>query len=84
MVMQYIIRKVISMMGYIYVVLDSRLEHPSGAILNIIIDDDFNNMSRRELCRHVENKFGLKEDSFWFLESTQKIRLCCQIARNIL
>jgi len=84
MVMQYIIRKVISMMGYIYVVLDSRLEHPSGAILNIIIDDDFSNMSRRELCRHVENKFGLKEDSFWFLESTQKIRLCCQIARNIL
>jgi hypothetical protein len=84
MVMQYIIRKVISMMGYIYVVLDSRLEHPSGAILNIIIDDDFNNMSRRELCRHVENKFDLEEDSFWFLESTQKIRLCCQIARNIL
>ena len=41
-------------------------------------------MNRRELCRHIENKFNWEKDSFWNLESTQKIRLCCQIARNII
>jgi len=29
-------------------------------------------------------KFDWNKDSFWFLESTQKIRLCCQVSRNFM
>lgn len=68
-------------MGRVYVLLDKFLEHETSPILEICIDDDFQNMSRRELCAHIENKFGWEKDSFWELESTQKIRLCCQIGR---
>jgi hypothetical protein len=81
---QWLIRKLISLMGNVYVWLDKMLEHPKGDILNVSIDDDLQNMTRRELCNHVENKFGWKKDSFWFLESTQKIRLCCQVSRNFM
>lgn len=70
-------------MGNIYVWLDKDLTHPTGAILGYKIDDDFEKMGRQELCNHVELRFNLKRDSFWALESTQKIRLCCQLARNM-
>ncbi len=71
-------------MGSTYVWLDKKLVHPKGDILDVSIDGDLQNMGRRELCNHVENKFDWDKDSFWFLESTQKIRLCCQVSRNIL
>ena len=32
-------------------------------------------------CSNIQ--FGWDEDSFWNLESTQKIRLCCQKARQM-
>ena len=70
-------------MGRVYIWLDKGLVHPTGPILETHIDADFEAMGRRELCRHIEKKFGWKEDSFWSLESTQKIRLCCQQARNM-
>jgi len=70
-------------MGVIYVVLDSFVKHEdSEVILGVSIDDEFQKMSRKELCRYVEFKFGWGEDEFWNLQSTQKIRVCCQIARN--
>ena len=81
---QWLIRKLISFMGNVYVWLDKKLEHPKEDILNVKIDDDLQNMSRRELCNHVEKKFDWNKDSFWFLESTQKIRLCCQVNRNFM
>lgn len=81
---QWIIRKLISFMGRVYVFLDKQLTHPKGPILGLKIDADFEAMSRYELCCHIEDKFGLKRDSFWQLESTQKIRYCSQTARNIL
>ena len=71
-------------MGRIYVWLDRGLKHETSPILEINIDQDFKNMSRQELCQHIENKFGWERNSFWGLESTQKIRLCCQMARNIM
>ena len=80
---QWIRRKIISIMGNVYVWLDKGLEHPTGPILGVNIDSDLEAMSRRELCRHVEKKFGWGKDTFWKLESTQKIRLCCQKARNM-
>jgi len=71
-------------MGNAYVWLDKRIEHETGPIMGLEIDDDFEAMSRYELCRHIEKKFDLEKDSFWLLQSTQKIRFCCQTARNIL
>tara|TARA_R100000152_G_C6761765_1_gene185939 strand:+ start:119 stop:379 length:261 start_codon:yes stop_codon:yes gene_type:complete len=81
---QWMIRKLISFMGSTYVWLDKKLEHPDGPVLGLKIDDDFAGMSRYELCCHIEDKFALDRNSFWELESTQKIRFCCQTARNIL
>jgi hypothetical protein len=62
--------------------MDKFLKHDAGNVLGTTIDIDFQNMSRKELCNYVENKFGWEQHAFWDLESTQKIRICCQIARN--
>jgi hypothetical protein len=79
---QWFLRKIINLMGRVYVILDSFLENEGGPILGIEIDDDFEIMNRRQLCQYVEHKFGWKEGEFWNLHSTSKIRVCCQIARN--
>lgn len=79
---QWTLRKTISLMGKVYVFLDSFLKNEKGAILGIDIDTDFENMSRKELCQYVEDKFKWQHGDFWNLHSTQKIRVCCQIARN--
>jgi len=81
---QWLRKKIISIMGKVYVWLDRGLQHETSPILGTEIDEDFRNMSRYKLCRHIEKKFGWEEDSFWLLESTQKIRLCCQTARGIM
>jgi len=80
---QWLRRKIIAFMGNTYVWLDKGLTHETSPILEEEIDEDFRNMSRRALCNHVEMKFGWEHDSFWNLESTQKIRLCCQAARDM-
>lgn len=71
-------------MGRVYVWLDKGLKHETSPILNVVIDQDLQDKSRKELCNHIEDKFRWPRDSFWELESTQKIRLCCQVARNIM
>ena len=80
---QWLRKKIISIMGNVYVWLDKGLKHETSPILGQEIDEDFRNMSRYELCNHIEEKFGWEKDSFWNLESTQKIRLCCQMARDM-
>lgn len=70
-------------MGNVYVWLDRGLEHNTQKILNVKIDKDFQEMSRQELCQHIAMKFEWEKDEFWNLESTQKIRLCCQKARDM-
>jgi|TARA_R110001583_G_scaffold67233_2_gene192437 hypothetical protein len=82
--MQWLRRKIISFMGRVYVWLDKGLKHETSPILNVVIDQDLQDKSRKELCNHIEDKFRWPRDSFWELESTQKIRLCCQVARNIM
>jgi environmental stress-induced protein Ves len=81
---QWLRKKIISFMGRVYLWLDKGVVHETSPILDIPIDQDFQDMSRQELCQHIENKFDWKNNSFWNLESTQKIRLCCQVARNIM
>ena len=80
---QWTLKKLIYLMGVIYVVLDSFVKHKdTDVILGVKIDEEFQSMTRRQLCKYVENKFGWDEDDFWNLQSTQKIRVCCQIARQ--
>ena len=80
---QWMLRKTIWFLGLVYVTLDKFVKYEdSDKILGIKIDDDFQRMTRRELCNYVEFKFGWDEGSFWGLQSTQKIRVCCQVARN--
>ena len=69
-------------MGRVYVILDSFLKNEGGPILGIEIDDDFEKMNRKQLCRYIEHKFGWENGEFWTLHSTDKIRVCCQIARQ--
>lgn len=70
-------------MGKVYVFLDKRVKHDTSPILGTVIDYDLQDKSRKELCNHIEDKFKWERDSFWNLESTQKIRLCCQTARDM-
>ena len=65
---QFIIRKLISFMGRVHVLLDTQLTHKTSPILNLKIDEDFRNTSRRELCAHIEERFNLEKDEFWELE----------------
>ena len=78
---QWMIRRLIGTMGRVYVFLDKFLTHDTREILGTPIDEDFQKMSRKELCRYIEIKLGWQDNEFWSLESTQKIRLCCQVAR---
>lgn len=79
---QWIIKKLLSIMGNAYVWLDRRLVHIKGPVLGLVIDEDFESMSRKELCRFIEKRFKVDEDHFWNLHSTQKIRFCCQMVRD--
>ena len=84
MMIQFLIKTIINVMGKIYVFLDKRVKHDTSPILGLVIDYDLRDKSRKELCNHIEDKFKWERDSFWNLESTQKIRLCCQVARNTM
>ena len=74
-------------MGNIYVWLDKRVKYTdeeTGNVLGLKIDDDLRVDSRYELCQRVEETFGLEEETFWYLPSTQKIRFCVQKARELM
>ena len=74
----------ISAMENVYVWMDARVvRKPQKIILGFSIDDDFQGMSRQDLCNHAEMRFGLRKNELWNLQSTTKIRLACQLARNM-
>ena len=71
-------------MEHVYVWIDARVKKPvDKELLGIYIDDDFASMTRRQLCNHAESRFSLEKDAMWNLQSTSKIRLACQLARNM-
>ena len=81
---QWLFKSIIKIMEEVYVFLDARINRPvTPNILGIEISGDFQNMSRRQLCNHAEMRFKLEKDSLWELQSTNKIRLACQLARNM-
>ena len=70
---QWLLRKTINGMGRVYVILDSFLKNEGGPILGIEIDEDFDKMSRKQLCQYIEHKFGWGMESFGTF--IQRIRL---------
>lgn len=73
-------------MGEVYVWLDRRVKYTEEEVKNVLglpIDEDLQTSSRYDLCRRVEETFELEKDSFWSLQSTQKIRFATQQARNL-
>jgi len=81
--MQFILKILMWGLGGGYVLIERFIKYPSESeILGVTIDDDFLDMGRKELCEHIGTKFDLPEGAFWDLQSTQKIRLGCQLSRN--
>ena len=80
---QWVLKKLLYVIGVMYVIIDTFVKYPTDKIVGIEIDDSLQNLSRRQLCRQMEITYGLDEDVFWNLPSTSKIRLGCQITRNM-
>jgi hypothetical protein len=73
-------------MGNLYVWLDKRVEYTNdevSEVLGLKIDEDLQTSSRYELCRIVEKEFKVAKDTFWNLQSTQKIRFATQQIREL-
>jgi len=80
---QWVLRKLLYFMGVVYLIIDTFVKYPTDEIVGIKIDKSLQDLNRRQLCRQMEITYGLEEDVFWNLPSTSKIRLGCQITRNI-
>ena len=80
---QWVLKKLLYVIGVMYVIIDTFVKYPTDKIVGIEIDDSLQNLSRRQLCKQMEFTYGLDEDVFWNLPSTSKIRLGCQITRNM-
>ena len=79
-----IIKFFLRLMGWVYVFIEQFVSYPNdGNILGMDIDEDFQKMSRRELCAYIDsvNDKNKSNVTFWDLDSTTKIRYGCQIAR---
>tara|TARA_R110002051_G_scaffold298415_1_gene365237 strand:+ start:705 stop:989 length:285 start_codon:yes stop_codon:yes gene_type:complete len=83
---RWLARKIMSVMGHLYVWLDKRVEYTKEeveSVLGLAIDSDLQTSSRYDLCRIVENEFHLPKNAFWTLHSTQKIRFATQQIREM-
>ena len=82
----WIARRLMGIMGNLYVWLDRRVAYTEEEVSNVLgvpIDEDLRVDSRYELCQRVEETFELDKETFWNLHSTQKIRFAVQQARNL-
>ena len=77
---QWLLKSVLYIMGWAYVVLDNFVKYPTDEICGVKIDEDLQKLDRKQLCTFLEIKYELQEDEFWNLPSTSKIRLGCQLA----
>jgi len=79
-----IIKLLLRLMGWVYIFIEQFVSYPNdGNILGMDIDEDFQKMSRKELCEFIDSTNTKNESNitFWDLDSTTKIRYGCQIAR---
>ena len=78
---QRIIQWILNVFGTVYVVIEQFVDYPDDdVILGMDIDEDLQNMSRKNLCRYMDAV--LPERGFFDIQSTSKIRLGCQLLRN--
>ena len=78
---QRILQWILNVFGTIYVLIEQFVDYPDDdVILGMEIDEDLQNMSRKNLCRYMDAV--LPEKGFFDIQSTSKIRLGCQLLRN--
>ena len=78
---QRILQWILNVFGTIYVIIEQFVEYPDDdVILGMDIDEDLQNMSRKQLCRYMDAV--LPKKGFFDIQSTSKIRLGCQLLRN--
>ena len=77
------IRFILRLMGYFYCWIEQFVSYPDDdEILGLPIDEDFQKMSRRELCEYIDtHTHSDYSQNFWDLDSTSKIRFGCQMVR---
>lgn len=80
---QWLLKKILNFMGFIYIIIDNFVKYPTDEIVGIKIDTSLQDLNRWQLCREMEMTYGLDKNVFWDLPSTSKIRLGCQITRNM-
>ena len=78
---QQILQWILNVFGTIYVLIEQFVDYPDDdVILGMEIDEDLQNMSRKNLCRYMDAV--LPERGFFDIQSTSKIRLGCQLLRE--
>ena len=78
---QRILQWILNVFGTVYVIIEQFVEYPDDdVILGMPIDEDLQNMSRKNLCRYMDAV--LPERGFFDIQSTSKIRLGCQLLRE--
>ena len=79
---QFLLIKLLNVIGIIYVMVEQFVNYPDDSnILGIPIDEDLQRMSRKNLCRYMD--VVLPQKGFFDIQSTTKIRLGCQLLRNL-
>ena len=79
---QFLLIKLLNVIGIIYVFIEQFVNYPDDSnILGIPIDEDLQRMSRKNLCRYMD--VVLPQKGFFDIQSTSKIRLGCQLLRNL-
>ena len=81
--LQTIIKWALWSVGTLYIFIEQFRRYPNEEkdnILGLPIDEDFQKMSRFELCDFMNNYMPKK--GFWELNSTTKIRLGAQLLKN--
>ena len=78
----FLLIKLLNVIGIIYVFIEQFVNYPDDSnILGIPIDEDLQRMSRKNLCRYMD--VVLPQKGFFDIQSTTKIRLGCQLLRNL-
>ena len=79
---QWFIDTILNLFGLAYIWVEKYKEYPNDdTILGMKIDSRLQNMSRKQLCRYMDEV--LPQRGFYELSSTTKIRLGCQLLRNL-
>ncbi len=80
---QLIIKWLLYSVGTLYIFVEKFREYPNKEkdnILGLPIDQDLQDMSRKELCEYMDKY--LPKVGFWELNSTTKIRMGAQLLKN--